>query len=285
MKKTGGKYPLFSDGSGGFNQPWKEVSGLDPDALNFITSVLSSGGTLTGANEQTIGDFYTGLKSDGIYDLIDRMYPFLGGNSSSNAIEMKSPGVNDLVFNGGWTHDSTGSTSILNDTCFADTGFNVGTTGFSNITNDFSFGQIKDKITAQFGYSGVGPNFCVIGLDNVNTDNYYPTNTNKILNFFTYGNFYLNSVWRTGNNWRTGYKLQGAPISTGILMSATSSSTYTRNTGTITITLNRINGSGFPEQGKWYFSWIGKYMDETQRNNFLTRINDLLNGFNRNVFT
>lgn len=25
MKKTGGKYPLFSDGSGGFNQPWKEV--------------------------------------------------------------------------------------------------------------------------------------------------------------------------------------------------------------------------------------------------------------------
>jgi hypothetical protein len=36
MKKTGGKYPLFSDGSGGFNQPWKEVSDtFNIDTINF----------------------------------------------------------------------------------------------------------------------------------------------------------------------------------------------------------------------------------------------------------
>ena len=86
----------------------------DADANTYIAAVTAAGGTLSGAEETAIQDFYVGLKADGIYSKMYAMYPFLGGVADSNKINATNPGTNDLTFTGTWTHSISGSFGIRN---------------------------------------------------------------------------------------------------------------------------------------------------------------------------
>lgn len=83
---------------------------FDPDAEAYLAAVIDAGGsvdaTMSGATETLFLD----LKSFGIYTKLRRLYAFMGGVDNSNKINAKSPATNDIVFNGGWTHDYSGST-------------------------------------------------------------------------------------------------------------------------------------------------------------------------------
>jgi hypothetical protein len=89
-----------------------DIVGLttDADAQAFITAAA-----ITDATQQSaIDTLVKGLKTDGVWTKMKAIYPFVGGTASTHKYNLKDPRDLDaafrLVFNGGWTHSSTGAT-------------------------------------------------------------------------------------------------------------------------------------------------------------------------------
>jgi hypothetical protein len=84
--------------------------GVDPDAQAFITAAAITNPTQKEAINQLVVD----LKADGIWSKMKAIYPFVGGTASTHKWNLKNPldtnAAFRLVFNGGWTHSSTGVT-------------------------------------------------------------------------------------------------------------------------------------------------------------------------------
>jgi hypothetical protein len=95
-------------------------AGQDADALAFITAA-----SITDSTQQSaINTLVTQLKTYGIWTKLKAVYPFVGGNATSHKWNLKDPRDLDaayrLVFNGGWTHSSTGALPN-GTTAYADT--------------------------------------------------------------------------------------------------------------------------------------------------------------------
>lgn len=87
-----------------------QFSSLDPDAQAFITAA-----GITNPTQQTaINTLVLSLKSNGLWTKMKAIYPFVGGTASTHKWNLKNPldtnAAFRLVFNGGWTHSSTGVT-------------------------------------------------------------------------------------------------------------------------------------------------------------------------------
>jgi hypothetical protein len=99
---------------------------FDPAALAFI----SAAGITNPTQKTAINNLVIGLKSDGIWTKMKAIYPFVGGTASTHKWNLKDPRDLDaafrLVFNGGWTHSSTGATPNGTNG-YADTKFNPNT--------------------------------------------------------------------------------------------------------------------------------------------------------------
>ena len=85
------------------------VSGTDADAQAFITAAAITDST----QQSAINTLVTQLKTYGIWTKMKALYPFVGGSATSHKFNLKDPRDLDaayrLVFNGGWTHTSTGA--------------------------------------------------------------------------------------------------------------------------------------------------------------------------------
>jgi hypothetical protein len=99
------------------------IAAVDPDAQAFITAASITDPTQQSAINQLVVD----LKGYSIWTKMKALYPFVGGSASSHKWNLKNPLDTDaafrLVFNGGWTHSSTGA--LPNGTnAYADTKLN-----------------------------------------------------------------------------------------------------------------------------------------------------------------
>ncbi len=90
-----------------------DISGLpttDPDAQAFITAAAITDPTQQAAINTLVVD----LKGYNIWTKMKALYPFVGGTASTHKFNLKDPrdlnAAFRLVFNGGWTHSSTGAT-------------------------------------------------------------------------------------------------------------------------------------------------------------------------------
>jgi hypothetical protein len=90
--------------------PYLFGGGLDPDAQAFLTASGITNSTITTAINQLVLD----LKGYSLWTKGKAWYPIVGGTSSTHKWNLKDPRDLDaayrLVFNGGWTHASTGAT-------------------------------------------------------------------------------------------------------------------------------------------------------------------------------
>ena len=82
---------------------------FDADALAFITAASITDNT----QKMAINTLVTDLKAYNIWTKMKALYPFVGGSATSHKFNLKDPRDLDvayrLVFNGGWTHSSTGA--------------------------------------------------------------------------------------------------------------------------------------------------------------------------------
>jgi hypothetical protein len=87
-----------------------DIVGIDADAQAFITAAAITDPVQINA----INTLVEGMKTDGIWTKMKAIYPFVGGTASTHKYNLKDPRDLDaafrLVFNGGWTHSSTGAT-------------------------------------------------------------------------------------------------------------------------------------------------------------------------------
>jgi hypothetical protein len=81
----------------------------DLDAQNFLVA----SGITDSTQAQAVQNLTAGLKYYSLWDKLQAIYPFAGSTSTTQKFNLKSPFDTDaafrLVFNGGWTHSSTGA--------------------------------------------------------------------------------------------------------------------------------------------------------------------------------
>ena len=89
--------------------PYAFGQSYDPDAQAFFTASGLTGATNLTAVNQLVLD----LKSANIWTKMKAIYPIIGGTAALHKWNLKDPRDLDaafrLVFNGGWTHSSTGA--------------------------------------------------------------------------------------------------------------------------------------------------------------------------------
>ena len=106
--------------------PGQGGSGLDPDALAFITAT----GITTPTEQDAINTLVIDLKAASVWSLLQAIYPVIGGTATTHKYNLKDPQDTDaafrITFNGGWTHGSTGMTPN-GSTGYADTHFSLTT--------------------------------------------------------------------------------------------------------------------------------------------------------------
>ncbi len=109
---------------------------LDPDAQAFITAT-----GITGTNATAINTLVVDLKTYGIWNKMEVIYPFVGGTSTTNKYNLIDPqdtnGAYRINFQNSWTFNSTGSLPAA-ALAYGDTFFNAST--FSNISTGMSWG-------------------------------------------------------------------------------------------------------------------------------------------------
>jgi hypothetical protein len=136
-------------------------SSFDADALSFITASAITDNT----QKTAINTLVTDLKTYNIWTKMKALYPFVGGTASTHKWNLKDPRDLDaayrLVFNGGWTHSSTGALPN-GTTAYADTKitanlhlvnndnhysfYNNGTVSNSGTTMDIGAGDASGEV-------------------------------------------------------------------------------------------------------------------------------------------
>ena len=88
--------------------PFKTSNGggvvYDSDAQAFFTAAGISDNTQKSAVNQLVLD----LKADGIWSKLRAIYPYVGGSSSTHAVNLKNPGTYDITWVNSPTHSSNG---------------------------------------------------------------------------------------------------------------------------------------------------------------------------------
>jgi hypothetical protein len=126
---------------------------IDADAQAFLTAAVITNATQVNAVNQLTVD----LKNASIWTKMKAVYPFVGGTATTHKFNLKNPLDTDaayrLVFNGGWTHSSTGA--LPNGTNgYADTKFNI-STGFTSANKGSVGGYWRTALPNANYYFGV----------------------------------------------------------------------------------------------------------------------------------
>jgi hypothetical protein len=83
----------------------------DSGATAYLNALIVGGATgITESVSAATNTFFTTIRSAGIISKLYRMYPYVGGVSTSMGINALLPGTNNITFTGGWTFSSSGAT-------------------------------------------------------------------------------------------------------------------------------------------------------------------------------
>lgn len=257
-----------------------DIVGLttDADAQAFITAAAITDATQQGA----IDTLVKGLKTDGVWTKMKAIYPFVGGTASTHKYNLKDPRDLDaafrLVFNGGWTHSSTGA--------------------LPNGTN----GYADTKLVPSSNFSANNSSFGVYSrIDNINDGVFLGSSTSTLNRLYMFLKFTVGGATQLNHN-------SGTAITTAFLNSSglftssrvissqhkifyngsLNSTTASVETGisSAPIFLSANNQGTLAEyfsNRQLAFSFIGDGLTDTQASNLYTRVQTYQTALSRNV--
>jgi hypothetical protein len=254
--------------------PYAFGQSYDPDAQAFFTA---SG--LTGATNLTaINNLVVALKGYGIWTKMKAIYPFIGGTSALHKWNLKDPQDTNaafrLVFNGGWTHSSTGA--LPN-----------GTNGWANtfLSPSTSLTNNNTHISYYSRTNTLGPNKGLIGCS---------TGGSSLPLYTIYGRSGSNVFFMDSYNYNTNRNQGAEPTGQSFLLSTRISSasfkSFRNNTLVATgvnanvdnvtgisfaISIGALNLNGAVSQFSDFqcaFSSIGDGLTDTEAANFYTAV-------------
>jgi hypothetical protein len=80
------------------------------EANAYLSAVVAAGGSVDATQSAATRTLFTSLVSNGLYDKIITMYPYIGGVAASCLIEAKLQTQYNMTYNGGWTFNASGAT-------------------------------------------------------------------------------------------------------------------------------------------------------------------------------
>lgn len=87
--------------------------GLSGNATGAVASYVTLAGITDPAIVNALSDFVTNLVNDGLWNKIDVMYPFIGGNQTAHSINLKDPGTYTITsWVGSVSHTNNGVTAV-----------------------------------------------------------------------------------------------------------------------------------------------------------------------------
>jgi hypothetical protein len=265
-----------------------DIVGLttDSDAQAFITAAA-----ITDATQQSaIDTLVKGLKTDGIWIKMKAIYPFVGGTATTHKYNLKDPRDLDaafrLVFNGGWTHSSTGATpngtngyadTKLNPTTVL-TNYNAHSSTYNRTDNNNTGWQIGLTQSA----SGYGNEFLLSGkITNESVSglyNYFNATTDVRVASSSAIGYFQNNI--TSNTSQKLYK-NGAQIGVN-----TSTNTSTPPSGNIFLSAVNDVTTSIPlaySTSQQSFASIGNGLTDTDAANLYTRVQAYQTALSRQV--
>lgn len=245
--------------------------GLSGNAAGVIQTYLTLTGITDISTINALSEFVTGLITDGLWNKIDVMYPFIGGNATAHSINLKDPGTYTITtWTGAIVHTNNGVTG----TDSLNASFTVPFSHASQNANDFSFGTLG-KFPASTTFSNISQSMFTAGTTSIAGDiRATPTQSYfRLLGGATINNA-LSGVNFTGssrfygvssNSASTGFSLysqfvQNAAISKGVTATGTS----------IAVQVSQTSGPA----AVWTYSfwYTGKQLTETEMNNLNIRV-------------
>lgn len=257
-----------------------DIVGLttDPDAQAFITAAAITDPT----QQLAIDNLVKGLKSDNIWTKMKAIYPFVGGTASTHKWNLKDPRDLDaafrLVFNGGWTHSSTGATPNGTNG-YADTKLNQ----LANLTasnNHISFYSRTDVVTSTPVEAGCtnGATFSFSQLSTKLTGNAVYENGSQTMSVANANSQGLYIGTSTSSTSAKLYK-NGTSIA-----SSTTAQTRTMFNLNVFVGSSNLNGTAFYFSSKQSaFTSIGDGLTDTEASNLYTRVQAYQTALSRNV--
>lgn len=261
-------------------------SSFDVNAQAVINAIEGTGTVLTTNDKFACNKLIVDLKNYGIWNKTKALYGFLGGTASAHKFNWKDPRDLDaayrLVFNGGWTHSSTGA--LPNGTTgYADTKL----TPNNNLTVNNSHSSFYSRSNT------AGADRASMGSTNSPTF----TTSHQMLLRYTDGNFYglidsnTASVQFPNTN-TTGYYVVSR-ASNNSIKAYKNSSLIATNTNTIipianaySILISARNNGILPslyDDKETAFASIGDGLTDTEADNFYTAVQAYQTTLGRNV--
>jgi hypothetical protein len=263
---------------GQYIKAFASVPAYDPDAQAFFTASGLTGATELNAVNQLVLD----MKAYGIWTKMKAIYPFVGGTAALHKWNLKDPQDLDaafrLVFNGGWTHSSTGATpNGVN--AYADT-YLVQSAEFANDNNIH---------LSYYSRTNVNTNSVEIGcFDNtracqilIRNSGIVPSSTRTFLNNLTESNFVdANSLgFYTTNRIGTSVKI----FKNSTLSVNNTNAANGRTTISFYIGAQNFFGANLRSSKECAFSSIGDGLTDTEAADFYTAVQNFNTTLTRNV--
>lgn len=119
------------------SEAYYAVPSVDPATLAWVSAVVGNGGTVSAARQSLVDALIAGLRADGVWSKLDRLWVFAAENSASALTDMVADSlataVNSPTFTTDRGYNTNGSASM-----YVDTNFTSGT----NYTQDAAHASI-----------------------------------------------------------------------------------------------------------------------------------------------
>ena len=249
------------------------VSGFDADAQAFITAA----GITNSTQQNAINNLVISLKGFNIWVKMKAIYPFIGGTSTTHKFNLKNPldtnAAFRLVFNGGWTHSSTGVLpGGVNG--FANTFYNL---SINSTTTNVSAGvynrtNILNTNRVTYGAETGSSNFAgiALGLKLADGLTYYATNDN--LGNSAFGSvtdvrgFFVQTIQSTNSNAKQIYR------NSSLISNATRTQIAAPNLEIVFGANNRAGVIQNYDNRETSFLFFGDTLTSTEITNFYTAV-------------
>jgi hypothetical protein len=255
---------------------------VDADAQAFITAASITDPTQQSAINQLVVD----LKGYSIWSKMKAIYPFVGGTASAHKFNLKDPQDTDaafrLVFNGGWTHSSTGATPNGTNG-WAETFVKTGTDLALNSTHLSVYSRTDAPAVSRLAIGncwGAGTFELSMWLKTASSNANHRNNTgsvSQVSNLDSRG-FYIGN-----RNSSTQQKIiKNTTINTFNVNSIATTNSFTINISSAL----QYTGTGlrsYYDNKELAFSSIGDGLTDTEAANFYTAVQAFQTALNRNV--
>jgi hypothetical protein len=245
---------------------------VDPDAQAFITAA----GITDNTQKTAINTLVLSLKANNIWQKFKAIYPFVGGTATTHKFNLINPldtnAAFRLVFNGGWTHSSTGATpngtnAFANSFLVPSTTITLNSIGLSYYSRTNT--TPANNSINMGSWIGAGLEYTILAIRSYlsSTRTYgilQTSNAGTFAQFVDANSLGLYTTTRTANNLTKIFK-------NGIL-SATNSELSTGNS-TNSIYLGAANGNTLNYSNReCAFASIGDGLTDTDASNFYTAV-------------